>query len=212
MRRPRASRRAASVPDPAAAARCGSGCALNEMNVELLTVGHSNHPLETFLELLQAHEIEVLVDIRRFPGSRKYPHFGQESLAASVRDLGIEYRWMEDLGGRRKAQKVADPSPNRGLRNQSFRNYADYMLTDSFRQAAAELLDLAASRRTAIMCSESVFWRCHRRLVSDYVVANGGRVLHIFPNGIARPHDLTRGAVPVDGVVSYPGEKTLFDQ
>jgi uncharacterized protein (DUF488 family) len=178
--------------------------------VKLFTIGHSTHSIERFLELLQQHGIEALVDIRRFPGSRKFPQFTREELADALQTQGIEYHWLERLGGRRAKEKNA-VSPNAGLRNQSFRNYADYMQTEAFRQGIAALAEIANAKRTAIMCAESVFWRCHRRLVSDFVVAQGGEVQHIFPNGEIRPHQPTAGLkIETDGVV-YPGEQTLFD-
>ena len=179
-------------------------------SIELFTIGHSNHSLELFLDLLQQHAIEVLADIRRFPASRSFPHFNRETLSAAVEARGMDYTWLEALGGRRPKAKEFE-SPNLGLRNSSFRNYADYMLTDAFREAMETLADIAESRRTAIMCSESVFWRCHRRLVSDFVVANGGEVQHIFPNGNAKPHTLTAEASVNAHGVTYPGPKTLFD-
>jgi len=177
---------------------------------ELFTIGHSQHAAEEFVGLLRQHQIAALVDIRRFPGSRKYPQFGQEDLAKVLQQHGIEYHWLQSLGGRRP--KVKDfVSPNGGLRNASFRNYADYMLTDAFREGIARLKAIAEAKRTAIMCAESVFWRCHRRLVSDFWVAGGGSVQHIFPNGEAKPHQLTEGAKLQDGNVTYPGPQLLFD-
>ena len=174
------------------------------------TIGHSNDSIEHFLDLLKQHEITALVDIRRFPSSRKFPHFNESNLSRALQENGIEYHWLESLGGRRPEAK--DPlSQNTGLRNQSFRNYADYMLTDDFRSGVEELQQIADSKRTAIMCSESVFWRCHRRLVSDFVLAKGGSVQHVFPSGESKSHALTEGAKVEDGQVTYPGQKTLFD-
>lgn len=180
-----------------------------DMRRKIFTIGHSNHPLDRFLTLLAQHEIKALVDIRRFPGSRKHPHFNQESLTAALQEAGIECRWIEALGGRRHKQQ--DDSPNLGLRNEGFRNYADYMLTAEFREGVNELLTLAKKKRTAFMCAEGLFWQCHRRLVSDFLLTNGITVQHIMPNGELRPHTLTEGAKIGDGKVTYPGEKTLFD-
>src|SRR5215468_10663971 len=126
----------------------------------LLTIGHSNHPLDRFLALLAQHEMEALRDIRRFPGSRKHPHFNRDNLAAALPKSGVEYHWLEVLGGRRHKQQ--DESPNLGLENRGFRNYADYMLTDEFPGGVRRLLEIAR-QRTAIMCAEGLFWRCHRR-------------------------------------------------
>ena len=162
--------------------------------LQIFTIGHSSHPMDRFLDLLQQHGIEALVDIRRFPGSRKHPHFCRENLAVSLADEDIEYHWLEALGGRRHRKKTDPPSPNPGLRDQSFRNYADYMATDGFQQGVAKLLAIAGNRRTAIMCAEGLYWQCHRRLVSDHLLANGVSVQHIFPSGEVKPHRLTPGA------------------
>jgi uncharacterized protein (DUF488 family) len=178
------------------------------MSPNIVTIGHSNHPLDRFLALLAQHEVEALVDIRRFPGSRKHPHFNRDSLAAALQKAGVEYRWLEALGGRRRKQR--DESPNLGLENKSFRNYADYMLTEEFRDGVEQLLELAQKKRTAILCAEGLFWQCHRRLVSDFLVANEVTVQHIMPAGDLRPHPLTRSAVIESGQVTYPGEKSLF--
>jgi uncharacterized protein (DUF488 family) len=172
------------------------------------TIGHSNHPLDRFLDLLAQHGIEALVDIRRFPGSRKHPHFHRDNLAVALPKSGLDYRWLEALGGRRPKRR--DESPNLGLENQGFRNYADYMLTDEFREGVKELVAFARRKQTAIMCAEGLFWQCHRRLVSDFLVANGVTVQHIMPSGGLRPHRLTKGAVIEGGRVAYPGEKSLF--
>lgn len=183
----------------------GEGHAPNNarMPLELFTIGHSTHSAEEFVALLQQHEIGLLADIRRFPGSRKYPHFNRENLEPTLQQVGIEYRWLEALGGRRnKAKEIT--VDNSGLRNASFKNYADYMQTPEFREAIDELLSLAATKRTAYMCSESVFWRCHRRLVSDYLLALGHAVWHIMPTGDLRPHTLTEGAHVYRGRVTYP--------
>ncbi len=180
------------------------------MPPSVLTIGHSTHPLGRFLALLAQNDIEALVDIRRFPGSRKFPHFSQEKLASALQQAGVEYHWLEALGGRRHKQQADAPSANLGLQNQGFRNYADYMLTDDFRDSMEKLLEVARLKRTAIMCAEGLFWRCHRRLVSDFLVANGVTVQHIMPSGELRPHKLTTGAVIESGRVTYPGEKSLF--
>ncbi len=174
----------------------------------VLTIGHSNHPLERFLALLARHEVEALVDIRRFPGSRKHPHFHRDNLAAFLPRSGVEYHWLEALGGRRHKQR--DESRNLGLENRGFRNYADYMGTEEFREGAEKLLEIARRKRTATMCAEGLFWQCHRRLVSDFLVASGVTVQHIMPGGELRPHTLTSGAVIEGGQVTYPGEKSLF--
>jgi uncharacterized protein (DUF488 family) len=178
--------------------------------MKLFTVGHSTLPLERFLALLAKHGIEALADIRRFPGSRKYPQFNQDDLAAALQRAGIDYHWLEALGGRRGKQRHGSSTVNPGLHNAGFRNYADYMLTQEFQEGVARLLEIARSKRTALMCAEALFWRCHRRLVSDFLMTKGITAQHIFPDGQLRPHQLTEGAVIDSGRVTYPGEKSLF--
>ena len=185
------------------------------MPPQIFSIGHSTHALDRFLALLGQHGIEVLVDIRRFPGSRRFPHFNRESFAAALPEAGVEYCWFEALGGRRQKKK-SDPSPNLGLRNESFRNYADYMPTAQFREAICQLQELAEHRPTAIMCSESVFWRCHRRLVSDYLWMKGIGVQHIMPSGELYAHTLTKGARIENDELTYPppaveGTNLLFE-
>lgn len=184
------------------------------MPLQLFTVGHSNHPIDGFVRLLALHGIEALADVRRFPGSRKHPHFHRDRLAAVLAAQGVEYRWFEPLGGRRRGSGAS--TRNLGLRNESFRNYADSMATEEFHEAVGQLLELARRKRTAFMCSEGLFWRCHRRLVSDYLLAQGVVVHHIMPDGGLRPHSLTEGAKIDAGSLSYPPPeadrtRTLFD-
>lgn len=176
---------------------------------ELHTIGHSNHPLERFLGLLARHSIEAIVDVRRFPGSRKHPHFHKDSFEAELHKAGIDYHWIESLGGRRG--KSNKESKNLGLRNDSFRNYADYMATSEFRDGVERLLTIAGQKKTAYLCAEGLFWQCHRRLLSDYLVARHAVIKHIMPNGELRDHPLTEGAVISEGGVTYPGEKSLFE-
>jgi uncharacterized protein (DUF488 family) len=177
---------------------------------KLWTIGHSTHPLERFLALLAQHGIETLVDIRRFPGSRKFPQFNQDALASALREAGIAYHWLEALGGRRGKRQDGSSTVNLGLQNAGFRNYADYMLTREFPDGVTRLLEIARRKRTALMCAEGLFWRCHRRLVSDFLTAKRMTVQHIMPIGELRPHTLTPGAVIEGGRVTYPGEKPLF--
>jgi len=172
---------------------------------ELYSIGHWNYSLERLLGLLAQHQIKSLVDIRRFPSSRKFPHLSQQSLATALPEAGLEYHWLEALGGRRRSEKGGPASLNVGLRNESFRNYADYMRTEEFHQGVKKLLEIAAHKRTAIMCAEAVFWRCHRRLVSDVLLANGITVQHIMPSGELHTHTLTSGAKAADGEVTHPG-------
>lgn len=169
----------------------------------LYTIGHSTRTLDELIEALRAHGIRTLVDIRSFPMSRRLPHFNRESLERSLPQAGIEYRWMKDLGGRRK--KITDNSPNTALRSDSFRNYADYMLTPEFQHAAAELVALAEHSPTAYMCAERMWFQCHRMMVSDYLVAHGHDVQHIDGTGPTRPHKLMREAQMIDGQLIYNG-------
>ncbi|MBO0910190.1 MAG: DUF488 domain-containing protein [Acidobacteria bacterium] len=173
----------------------------------LFTIGHSTRTLEELISALKAHSIETLVDIRAFPMSRRLPHFNREFLERALGEAGIRYVWMKELGGRRKKSTV--DSPNIGLRNESFRNYADYMLTPEFGRAARELLKIAGYSRTAYMCAERVYFRCHRMLVSDYLVAHGHEVLHVDDEKPARAHKLMPGAQLRDGQLIYQGDRLL---
>ena len=173
-----------------------------EDKLEIWTVGHSTRPIEELIEALASFEIKVLVDVRSFPGSRRYPHFNREQLKASLAAAGIEYRHFPELGGRRR---VRPDSLNMAWRNESFRGYADYMETDDFRTAVARLLDIARTRRTAIMCAEAVWWRCHRSLISDYLKAKGVEVIHIMAPGRSESHPYTSAARIVNGELSYRG-------
>ena len=173
----------------------------------LYTIGHSTRTLEELIEALHAHSIKTLVDIRAFPMSRRLPHFNRDHLEKTLPAAGIQYAWMNALGGYRK--KSRDDSPNIGLRNASFRNYADYMLTDDFKNAEGELVRLAERAPTAYMCAERVYFRCHRMLVSDYLVAHGHEVLHIDGTGPARPHKLTAEARLIEGQLIYRGDRLL---
>jgi uncharacterized protein (DUF488 family) len=173
----------------------------------LYTIGHSTRPLEDLIHTLQTHEIKTLVDIRAFPMSRRLPQFNRESLEASLPSAGIRYVWMRALGGYRK--KAREDSPNIALRNASFRNYADYMLTAEFEEAMAELIAIAEKSRTAYMCAERVYFRCHRMLVSDWLVAHGHEVMHIDGTDPARPHRLTAEACMIDGKLIYRGDRLL---
>lgn len=173
----------------------------------LFTIGHSTRTLEELIDALRAHSIETLVDIRAFPMSRRLPHFNRESLEKALPEKEIRYVWMRDLGGRRK--KSLAESPNVALRNDSFRNYADYMLTPQFDAAMSELIKLAERSRTAYMCAERVYFQCHRMLVSDWLVVHGHEVLHIDDAMPPRSHELMKEARLVDGKVIYKGDRLL---
>ena len=173
----------------------------------LYTIGHSTRSFDDLLETLRAHAIQTLVDIRAFPMSRRLPQFNRESLAKNLPAAGIHYIWMKALGGYRK--KILDESPNIALRNASFRNYADYMLTTEFADSMAELIGLAEASPTAYMCAERVYFRCHRMLVSDWLVAHGHEVMHIDGTGPVKPHRLTPEARMIDGQLIYRGDRLL---
>jgi len=173
----------------------------------LYTIGHSTRTINELISSLRAHQIQTLVDIRAFPVSRRLPQFNRESLEKSLLEGEIRYVWMNTLGGYRK--KILADSPNIALRNESFRNYADYMLTSEFERAMAELVTLAKGSHTAYMCAERVYFRCHRMLVSDWLVAHGHEVLHIDDEGPVKEHRMTAEARMVDGRLIYRGDRLL---
>jgi uncharacterized protein (DUF488 family) len=173
----------------------------------IFTIGHSNRTLAELTELLTAHEIELLVDVRAFPGSRRLPHFGQAALASAISEIPVGYLHLRDLGGRRKPSPEAAGSGD-GWRNTSFRAYAEYAQSKVYRQALDELIAVATTSWTVIMCSEAVPWRCHRWLVADTLVARDIQVLHIMGPGQPRQHVMSPFAT-VDGpVVAWPGPPT----
>jgi uncharacterized protein (DUF488 family) len=173
----------------------------------LYSIGHSTRTIADLIETLKAHQIQTLVDIRAFPRSKRLPQFNRESLEKTLPASGIAYVWMQALGGYRK--KILPESPNVALRNDSFRNYADYMLTPEFENASAELLKLAAQSKTAYMCAERVYFRCHRMLVSDWLVAHRQDVQHIDSAGPTKPHRLTAEAGMIEGRLIYCGDRLL---
>ena len=173
----------------------------------LFTIGHSTRSWEEFVGVLQAHSVETLADIRSFPMSRRLPHFNREFLERTLPEAGMRYLWLPALGGRRK--KIRDDSPNVALRNDSFRNYADYMLTDEFERGIAELIAIAERSRTAYMCAERLYFRCHRMLVSDWLVAHGHEVLHIDGSGPTKRHELMPEARIIEGQLIYRGDRLL---
>jgi uncharacterized protein (DUF488 family) len=171
--------------------------------MRIWSIGHSTHGLDGFVDLLAGHGISALVDIRTVPRSRRHPHFRSDSLARSLPERGVAYTHVPRLGGFRRTRAG---SPNAGWRNESFRGYADYAMTDEFAAGLAELRQIAEAERTAMMCSEALWWRCHRRLVADRLVAAGDAVLHIGADGRASEHELTPIArVSGDGQITYPG-------
>lgn len=166
----------------------------------IYTIGHSTHSLEEFLNMLQSFDIKILADIRSLPGSRKYPQFNKEDLKISLEEAGIQYIHLADLGGRRKVKK---DSKNNRWNNVSFKAYADYMETEEFKNAIVKLEHIALEQPTAYMCSEAVWWRCHRSMVSDYLKAKDWSVLHIMAIGKAQEHKYTSPARIVHGNVLY---------
>jgi uncharacterized protein (DUF488 family) len=173
----------------------------------LWTVGHGTLAAPAFTALVNEAGIQVVVDVRRFPGSGRNPQFGSDQMAAWLAEAGLDYEWAPLLGGRRKAS--AD-SPNTGLRNVQFRAYADHMATAEFRHGVAHLLAKAADRTVAVMCAESVWWRCHRRLLADHLVlVKGWDVEHLMHDGRRVNHPVTPAARPVGDVVIYGGEVRL---
>ena len=166
------------------------------------TLGHSTLALDAFLALLRAHDLTGLVDVRRFPASRRHPHFGGDALAASLAGEGISYAWIPQLGGRRTPRR---DSPHVGWRVEGFRGYADHMETREFADGLARLLVLAAERRTAVLCAEAVPWRCHRRLLADALLARGVEVRHVMSATKLDPHELTAFA-------RVDGERVVYDR
>lgn len=164
------------------------------------TLGHSTRPLPEFLELLSRVGIEALADVRRFPGSRRHPQYGGSALEKTLAEHGVEYLWLPDLGGRRQPRP---DSPHTAWRNASFRGYADHMDSVEFTRAFDELTKLARRRRTAIMCAEALWWRCHRALIADALRVRGFEVLHIIDDSPPVEHPFTSAARIIDGRLSY---------
>ncbi|OVZ63695.1 hypothetical protein CDO44_03275 [Pigmentiphaga sp. NML080357] len=178
--------------------------AKNTAALEVWTIGHSTHPLDEFLAMLAFHGIEGVADVRRHAGSRKYPHFNPDALRSALSKAGVEYVPLPELGGRR--QPRAD-SRNTVWRNASFRGYADYMETEAFQAGLERLLALARRRRTAIMCAEAVWWRCHRSLIADLLKARGVCVRHIANGGRSEIHPYTSAARLENGELTYSPER-----
>jgi uncharacterized protein (DUF488 family) len=187
-----------------------------EITLEVFTLGHSNLSFEQFASLLKAFDIRLVADIRHYPSSRKFPHFNGSALREQLAAENIDYLWLEALGGRRHTP-ASERSLNAGLRSPGFRSYADYMATEQFRNGVRELLSAATGSRTAIMCAEKLYWKCHRRLLSDYLTAQGVQVVHILEQGKTSEHALTPDAVITESGVIYPPagrskeQRSLFD-
>ncbi|MBO9570931.1 MAG: DUF488 domain-containing protein [Chitinophagaceae bacterium] len=170
----------------------------------IYTIGHSTHPIQEFITMLKAFNIEVLVDIRTYPGSRRYPQFNREALEASLQQNNIRYIHMLALGGRRKPVK---DSHNTAWRHEAFRGYADYMETNEFKKGIQQLENIALKERTVYMCSEAVWWSCHRSLVSDYLKIHGWKVLHIMSATKTQEHPYTSASHIINGELSYRGNE-----
>lgn len=171
-----------------------------KMPATIWTIGHSTRPIEEFLGLLTAAGIQTIADVRSFPGSRKYPQYGKESLAAKLGQHAIRYHWLQALGGRRRA---SPDSPNTAWRNASFRGYADYMSSAEFQHGLTQLLTMASKARTAIMCAEAVWWRCHRSMIADALCVRGIEVVHILDAKHSKVHPMTAPARIVGGELTY---------
>ncbi|MDO5696853.1 MAG: DUF488 domain-containing protein [Dermatophilus congolensis] len=178
---------------------------------ELWTIGHWTCPESVFVAALQEANIQVVVDVRSFPGSRRSPQFGGEVMGSWLDDAGIGYMQMPELGGRRRKQLDVDPLINAGWENDSFKNYADYTLTPAYEEGIDRLMALAREQRVAVMCGEPMPWRCHRSLISNTFVARGWTVWHLSSTAKPRQHELGRWGAPAevnDGVVTYPPQPT----
>lgn len=171
--------------------------------MEIFTIGHSNRDIDSFISLLNDASVDIVVDVRSMPGSRHNPQFNSDALAESLRAKGIQYRHFPSLGGRRRS--TPGDSPNEYWREKGFRNFADYALTAEFRQGLDALRELTRDRRPAVMCSEAVWWRCHRRLITDYLLAEGVCVRHILDHGKIEDAAMTPAAERrPDGTLVYP--------
>lgn len=170
------------------------------------TIGHSNVSADEFFARLAAHDVVQLADVRAFPGSRRHPQFAREALRDACADRGLTYRWMPELGGRRRSG--GDDSPHRAWQVPAFRAYADYTDTPEFAAALAELERYARAAPTAFLCAEALWWQCHRRLISDRLLVAGWQVLHILPNHATEPHHLPDFARVDRGRIVYDGGTT----
>ena len=170
----------------------------------IYTIGHSTHPINEFVEILKSFQIELVADVRCFPGSRKYPQFNKEALEVSLSQNKILYLHLKNLGGRRK---VNPESKNTIWQHPSFRAYADFMETETFLEGIKELEQIASKQCVAYMCSETLWWRCHRAMVSDYLKASGWKVMHIMGLRKAQEHPYTQPAKIINGALSYKNDE-----
>jgi uncharacterized protein (DUF488 family) len=175
---------------------------------EILTIGHSTRPIGEFVDLLRQNDVKHVVDVRTVPRSRTNPQYNSDALAPALAAAGIDYSHIAALGGLRPKRRDVDAGTNAFWQNQSFHNYADYAMTAPFRDGLAQLRALARGRRCAIMCAEAVWWRCHRRIVTDYLLHEGERVLHIVGDGRTEVAKMTEAATPTpDGSLAYPASR-----
>ncbi|MBS3819469.1 DUF488 domain-containing protein [bacterium] len=176
------------------------------------TVGHSTRESEEWISLLRYYEIELVVDVRAFPRSRRNPQFNKERLRYFLSPYGIAYKWMgKKLGGyRKKSEGLGENSPNKGWKTEGFRIYADYMLTSKFQEAVRKLIDLGEEKKLALMCAEKLHWKCHRRLISDYLISQGYEVWHIVDQDQHRKHHMTKFAMIKNGTLTYPPPQSDF--
>jgi len=169
------------------------------------TVGHSTRSIEDFIALLGVAKVELVVDIRTIPKSRNNPQYAKKDLSNQLAAFGLNYKYIGQLGGLRNKSKIVSPDVNGLWQNQSFHNYADYALSEEFRQGLNKLLSFGRKQRTVIMCAESVWWRCHRRIVADYLIAHNESVFHLMGTDRIEPAHLTKGAILISGgTVVYP--------
>lgn len=168
------------------------------------TIGHSNRSLEAFLELVRRHSVELVVDVRRLPGSTRYPQFNADALGEALGELRVGFTRSEGLTGRRPASRTVPFAVNAWWENRSFHIYADHALSSEFRDALAAVRAAGSERPTAVMCSEAVWWRCHRRIIADHLLAAGVDVRHILGPADATPATLSRGAVVTGNTITYP--------
>lgn len=175
---------------------------LEQRAESIWTIGHSTRSADDFSEILLAHQIAALVDVRSFPGSRRYPHFNKPELSHNLEAIGVLYAHNPKLGGRRRP---APNSKNTAWKNASFRAYADHLESEEFQKGIEQLLEIANARRTAIMCAEALWWRCHRSLIADYLKANGLEIIHILDGKKTEAHPYTSAARILEGRLSYEG-------
>jgi len=178
----------------------------NEEKTTIWTIGHSTRPIVDFIDLLKINDVETIADVRRFPGSRRYPQYNEAALRQTLANAGVGYAWLPSLGGRRRP---APDSPNDVWRNAAFRGYADHIATEEFASGLFDLLMIAEGSRTAIMCSEAVWWRCHRSLIADVLCSIGISVLHILDGAKTSAHPYTSAARIVDGELTYSSSSLI---